>query len=111
MGDSRPPWLSLYAWRLAKDLRPTIEVRTMTRDVPPGVNFSDGILSPRTHTIGFMARLFWAWVLMGFRSGRVEAGGPLCLPEARLADFSEAVKIGTRCLASHALLVPRSGPG
>lgn len=68
-------WLSLYAWRLPQESRPEIEVRTMTRDAPPGLKFSDGVPSPRSHTIGFMARLLWAWVLMGFRSGKIQVDG------------------------------------
>jgi hypothetical protein len=69
-------WLSLYAWRLANDRRPAIELRTMTRDAPPGSAFSDEIPSARTQSIGFMAKLFWAWVLMGFRSAKIEVSGP-----------------------------------
>lgn len=70
-------WLSLYARRLKEDRRPPLELRTMTRDAPPGSAFSDDIPSPRTHSIRFMARLFWAWVLMGFRTGKTKVYDPV----------------------------------
>lgn len=65
-------WVSIYASRFVPHERPGIEMRTMTRDAPPGVEFTDQIPSYSTHGGGFMARLLWTWVLMGFRSPRIE---------------------------------------
>jgi hypothetical protein len=70
-------WLSLYAQRLPASQRPAIQLRTMTRDAPNGVTFTDGVPSPKTHSLGFMARLLWAWVAMGLRSPKVEVGGSI----------------------------------
>ncbi len=63
-------WLSLYAglWPLEA---PAPEVRTMTRDAPPGTALPDDIPNARTHTASFMGRLLWAWVRMGFRNPAV----------------------------------------
>lgn len=67
-------WLSMYAARLPASRRPATQLRTMTRDAPNGVTFNDGIASKKTHSLGFMARLLWAWVAMGFRSPKVTVG-------------------------------------
>lgn len=69
-------WLSVYAARVREDLRPAVELRTMARDAPPGTLLSDGIPSYHTHSFGFMLRLFWAWVRMGFRAPTVDVRGP-----------------------------------
>lgn len=69
-------WLSMYTARLPTSRRPAIQLRTMTRDAPNGVTFNDGIPSKQTHSLGFMARLLWAWVAMGFRSPEVKVGNP-----------------------------------
>lgn len=68
-------WLSLYAQRVAGSEELPTQIRTMTRDAPPGTKFDDGIPSPATHTVGFMARLFWAWLQMGFRAPKIEVRG------------------------------------
>lgn len=69
-------WLSVYAPRVPAELRPAVELRTMTRDAPQGTHFDDGIPSYRTHSFGFMLRLLWAWVKMGFRAPAIEVRGP-----------------------------------
>lgn len=58
-------WLSVYRDRFED--KPAIEMRTMCGDR----KFADGIASPRSHTPGFMWRLFKAWVAMGFRSPKM----------------------------------------
>lgn len=68
-------WLSVYVARVPADLRPATELRTMTKDAPPGTHFDDGVPSYRTHSFGFMLRLLWAWVKMGFRAPAVEVRG------------------------------------
>lgn len=69
-------WLSVYAARVSDDFRPAVELRTMTKDAPRGTHFDDGIPSFRTHSFGFMLRLLWAWVKMGFRAPAIEVRGP-----------------------------------
>lgn len=68
-------WLSVYASRVRDDLRPAVELRTMVKDAPSGTRFSDGVPSYRTHSVGFMLRLFWAWAQMGFRASHVAVQG------------------------------------
>lgn len=65
-------WVSVYAARVPEAQCPAIEMRTMTRDAPHEAEFTDQIPSYRTHSVWFMARLLWAWVLMGFRSPEIE---------------------------------------
>ena len=65
-------WVSVYAGRIPEAQRPAIEMRTMTSDAPPDTVFTDNIPSYRTHSVRFMARLLWAWVLMGFRHPAIE---------------------------------------
>ena len=43
----------------------------MARDAPTGTVLPDDIPNARTQTAGFMGRLFWAWVRMGFRNPSV----------------------------------------
>lgn len=65
-------WLSIYTARIPEADRTPISLRTMTGDLPdPSVLPSD-VPNPRTHTVGFMARLFAAWVAMGFRVPAVD---------------------------------------
>jgi hypothetical protein len=59
-------WLSLYRNRFANGA-PPVEVRTMTKDRRPGVEFVDDVPSPATHSAKFMWKLLAAWVAMGFR--------------------------------------------
>lgn len=68
-------WLSVYADRVPGDLRPAIEIRTMVKDAPPGTHFDDDVPSYRTHSVGFMLRLLWAWARMGFRAPRIDVRG------------------------------------
>ena len=68
-------WLSVYAARFPEQLRPPIELRTMTKDAPSGTLLNDGIPSYRTHSFGFMLHLFWTWAKMGFRAPTVDVGG------------------------------------
>ncbi len=67
-------WLSVYARRFPGARRPAVEMRTMARDAAPGSDLSGGIPTFQTHSVRFMARLVWAWVLMGFRAPKVEVG-------------------------------------
>lgn len=63
-------WLSLYARRWPDGVGPAPELRTMTRDAPTGMTPPDDIPNARRQSASF-ARLFWAWVRMGFRKPSV----------------------------------------
>jgi hypothetical protein len=67
-------WLSLYAALWPDTDRPAIEMRTMTgtrSDLPSDVP------NLKTHSLGFYARLFGAWVKMGFRNPQIADNGDL----------------------------------
>lgn len=64
-------WLSLYGGLWPEGTRPRPLLRTMTGDLPDRSVLPDDIPNPRSHTAGFMARLLWAWVKMGFRSPKI----------------------------------------
>lgn len=67
-------WLSLYAALWAEADRPAVELRTMTgarTDLP------DDVPNLKTHSLGFYALLFRAWVRMGFRNPKIEDNGEL----------------------------------
>ncbi|MEO4042437.1 DUF6151 family protein [Hoeflea sp. CAU 1731] len=59
-------WISIYAVRWPDGTAPAPTLRTMTRDAPDPL--PDDLPNARTQSAGFMARLFWAWVRMGFRN-------------------------------------------
>ena len=61
-------WLSLYAARWPDGTAPPPELRTMVRDAPEGTTLPHDIPNASTQTLGFYARLFVAWVRMGFRN-------------------------------------------
>ncbi|WP_246592187.1 GFA family protein [Aminobacter anthyllidis] len=65
-------WLSVYSERIDPDERPPVEMRTLTADRRPGVEFSDGLPSYAKHSGLFMWRLLTAWVAMGFRAPKLE---------------------------------------
>jgi hypothetical protein len=65
-------WLSLYRQRMPVAAQPRLELRTMTRDRLPGVEFQDTLPSYATQSVGFMFRLLTAWVAMRFRSPSID---------------------------------------
>lgn len=65
-------WLSIYNARLPADARPEVEMRTMTADRRPGVEFDDGLPSYAKHSGRFMWKLMSAWAAMGFRSPKLD---------------------------------------
>jgi hypothetical protein len=64
-------WLSLYKARFDPGDQPPLEMRTMTKHRRSGVEFTDDVLSPNKHTLGFMWKLMRAWGAMGFRSPKI----------------------------------------
>lgn len=65
-------WLSLYGALWPDGSLPALELRTMTRDAPAGAVLSSDVANPKTHTIGFYARLLGAWAAMGFRTPKID---------------------------------------
>lgn len=65
-------WLSLYGALWPDGARPPLQLRTMTKDAPAGVVLTDDVPNPATHMPGFYAKLFGAWMAMGFRNPAIE---------------------------------------
>ncbi|HEV7317349.1 MAG TPA: hypothetical protein VGO04_01895 [Ensifer sp.] len=65
-------WLSVYNQRFAPDEQLPLEMRTMTKDRRPGVEFNDALPSYKTHSGRFMWRLLTAWIAMGFRAPDID---------------------------------------
>ena len=61
-------WISVYAARWPNATAPAPHLCTMVRDAPPDTDLPHDIPNARRQSVGFMARLFWAWVQMGFRN-------------------------------------------
>lgn len=71
-------WLSLYGGLWTDATIPPLEIRTMTRSRPAGIELPDDVPNPKTHTFSFYGKLFGAWVAMGFRTPKVDyVAGPL----------------------------------
>lgn len=78
MEFQRGHWLSIYSDTLPEAERPAVEIRTMTVDRRPGVEFHDSVPSYAKHNGSFMWRLLRAWAAMGFRAPKIDwVKGPL----------------------------------
>ena len=65
-------WLSIYGGLWPAASLPALEIRTMARDRPEGVELSGDVPNPSTHTFSFYAKLFRAWAAMRFRAPEVD---------------------------------------
>jgi len=65
-------WLSIYGGLWPVGTLPELELRTMTRDRPKGVELPNDVPNPSTHTVSFFAKLFGAWLAMRFRSPKID---------------------------------------
>lgn len=65
-------WLSLYGTLWPEGARPPLQLRTMTKDAPADAALTDDVPNPATHTPGFYAKLFGAWMAMGFRNPAIK---------------------------------------
>ena len=65
-------WLSICGGLWPAASLPALQIRTMARDRPKGVELPDDVPNPDTHTFSFYAKLFRAWAAMRFRTPRVE---------------------------------------
>jgi hypothetical protein len=65
-------WLSLYAGLWPEGTQPPMALRTMTSDLAPGTALDDDIPNARRQSFSFFAKLFGAWVAMGFRNPKLD---------------------------------------
>ncbi|QED29929.1 hypothetical protein FRD01_22365 [Microvenator marinus] len=70
-------WLCLYLHLWPEERRPKPELRTMTGDLADQSALPTDIPNLKTHSIAFFAKLFAAWVAMGFRNPKFEVNGKL----------------------------------
>jgi hypothetical protein len=66
-------WLSLYRNRFPAGA-PPLQMRIMTKERQPGVEFSDRLPSYAGHSGKFMRKLIGAWIAMGFRRPEITLG-------------------------------------
>jgi hypothetical protein len=64
-------WLSLYGGLWPTGL-PALELRTMARERPEGIELPNDVPNPDTHTFSFFAKLLRAWAAMRFRAPKVD---------------------------------------
>jgi hypothetical protein len=64
-------WLSLYGGLWPEGTLPPIELRTMTSDLPDAAVLSNDVPNGKRQSFSFFAKLFGAWVAMGFRSPKI----------------------------------------
>ena len=65
-------WLSFYGGLWPETELPPLEIRTMTRDAVDRSGLPGDVPNPKTHTIGFYAKLLGAWAAMGFRTPKID---------------------------------------
>lgn len=67
-------WLSLYGglWPTG-----TMPARTMASDLPDGSVLPDDIPNAEKQSLGFFAKLFGAWVAIGFRNPKTPVTGEI----------------------------------
>ncbi|MEG3768480.1 hypothetical protein [Alteromonas sp. 14N.309.X.WAT.G.H12] len=65
-------WLSIYGGLWPAGTLPKLELRTMTRDRPKGVELSDDVPNPSTHTVSFYVKLLGSWAAMRFRKPKID---------------------------------------
>ncbi len=70
-------WVSLYLHLWPKSAAPKAEFRTMTGDLADLSGLPDDIPNLKTHSVRFFAKLFAAWVAMGFRNPKIAVGGKI----------------------------------
>lgn len=56
---------------------PPPEMRTMVSDLPEGARLPDDIPNARKQSLRFFAKLFGAWVAMGFRNPKTPETGEI----------------------------------
>jgi hypothetical protein len=64
-------WLSLYASLWPSSVRPRMQIRTQTGDVPAGTVLDKALPAGTWTTAGFYGKLLAAWIAMGFKVPRI----------------------------------------
>ena len=64
-------WLSLYGSLWPQGALPPLELRTMTSDLPRGVELDDAVPNGKRQTLSFFAKLLGAWIAMGFKAPKI----------------------------------------
>lgn len=70
-------WLSVYLNLLPEEIRPEVEMRTMTGDLPDTSLLPKDVPNLKTHNFTFFRKLLYAWFLMGFRRPKILVAGKL----------------------------------
>ncbi|SEV97959.1 hypothetical protein SAMN04488515_0493 [Cognatiyoonia koreensis] len=70
-------WLSLYGTLWPEGAIPPPEMRTMASDLPEGAHLPGDIPNSKKQSLGFFAKLFGAWVAMGFRNPKSPETGEI----------------------------------
>ena len=70
-------WLSLYGRLWPEGTCPPLEMRTMVSDLPDGAALPDDVPNAKKQSLGFFAKLFGAWVAMGFRNPKMPMTGEI----------------------------------
>lgn len=70
-------WLSLYGELWPDGTMPAPTMRTMASDLPEGAMLPDDIPNAKKQSLSFFAKLFGAWVAMGFRNPKTPTTGEI----------------------------------
>lgn len=70
-------WLSLYGLLWPEGTMPPAKMRTMASDLPEDVTLPGDILNAKKQSLGFFAKLFVAWIAMGFRNPKTPETGEI----------------------------------
>ena len=74
-------WMGLYLSNWPEAHRPEIDIRTMVKDLSPGIQLPDDIPNRETHSFKFYAQLMKAWILMQFRNPKLPIANILYINE------------------------------
>lgn len=64
-------WLSVYARLWPAEIRPVVEMRTMTSDALADADLSGNVPNAKKYPFKFFLKLMSAWAAMGFRVPRI----------------------------------------
>ncbi len=70
-------WYSLYGTLWPEGELPPPKMRTMASDLPESASLPDDIPNAKKQSLGFFAKLFGAWVAMGFRTPKTPEMGEI----------------------------------
>ncbi|SDF97868.1 Uncharacterized conserved protein [Celeribacter baekdonensis] len=70
-------WLSLYGGLWPEKTMPPPTMRTMASDLPDSVSLPNDIPNAKKQSLVFFAKLFGAWVAMGFRTPKSPTTGEI----------------------------------